>query len=101
MITNTRPVRVPVTPANLRSPVPPRPSISNRDWKLLETPVTDRKHYTDPSSNRDKIAPPTSGKPVAAARNHFAFRPSHAASSPRVIVIEPQIRLMFTPMDLA
>ena len=32
---------------------------------------------------------------------YLGFRPSHAASTPRVIMMEPQIRLRLTPMDLA
>src|ERR1700733_6759576 len=57
MITSTRVVRALATPANLRSPVLVLRSISKRDWKLLETPVTQRKHRRGTSSNRDKIAP--------------------------------------------
>jgi len=40
---------------------------SNRDWKLLETPVTQTKQNMEVMSNRDKIAPPFAG--VLAAQN--------------------------------
>jgi hypothetical protein len=45
---------------NLRSPVLTRETISNRDWKLLETPATQTKQSPPPTSNRDKIAPSSS-----------------------------------------
>src|ERR1700733_348355 len=41
--------------ANLRGPVLNRETISNRDWKLLETPATQTKQSPRPCSNRDKM----------------------------------------------
>ena len=59
-----------VSPADLRSPVLALLSIFNRDSKLLETPLTDRKHDTEPGSNRDKIAPLTSMKCTSTVSPH-------------------------------
>src|ERR1700684_2912401 len=54
--------------ANLRSPVLKREAISNRDWKLLETPASQTKQSSPPISNRDKIAPPLNVKNAAGTR---------------------------------
>ena len=61
MIISTRAVCASVTPANLRSPVLATGSISNRDWKLLETPVTDRKHEMESILIETKLHPQRAG----------------------------------------
>src|ERR1700733_1083980 len=98
MITRTAAVPAPMTPANLRSPVLATGSISNRDWKLLETPVSERKHRRGPVLIETKLHPCYIGPFLTWRANCYP----HLRPSPRFISTSTSARPLhdFTNISL-